>query len=1217
MNHKDLQNILESDYNLQIFKDAVINPMFKDKVKSLELLTRPEEKPLTATEQKIAQKVALYGRMTTHEGVDINLYEVILQDKVIIERNKVSVGGIVKNHIWGDGAAFANFVYANNADKNWRFSFISREFEFVEGKFIAKDANPKRYTYILGKNETCKTATQRFEELGKASKITIENIREAFSVEKMSKVFFETYREIHYKNLVEEITKQHKGKSIFKAETEALEEKRIRDFAKKLLGRIVFLYFIQKKGWLGVQSDGEWGEGDRNFMQNLFLHSEKDNNFYYRHLTQLFFDALNNDRRNEGDLIEINGKSLRIPFLNGGLFDKEDIDDKPIVIEARHFEALFEFFNQYNFTVYEDSKEEQLVAVDPEMLGHIFENLLEDNKDKGAFYTPKEIVHYMCQSSLIEYLTTALGEQYTVYKEIGKNQLEIFGNETKIGQLSLVEGLGEKALDKAEVEYIVKEKDVKKLTPKQLESIKTALDKVTICDPAIGSGAFPMGILLEILAIKERIAVQLNQTWNAAKEKAYIIQHNIYGVDLEKGAVDIARLRFWLSLIVDEDAPTQLPNLDYRIMQGNSLLESFEDIDLSVGKSENEASLADIGQERFTKAQAQSLSQLAHQYFDPPEGTNKADIKAQIDGMLNDFISNIVARKKRNIEQEITKLTGLVSIGAPKSNDSEGLKKQKGKQLPKLKKQLEKALNQLQAIEQQEQDLYKIRKTDEKPFFLWSLYFADVFEKGGFDVVIGNPPYVQMQKGKGKLAELYTNPKFDTYERTGDIYSLFYEKGINVLKTSGILTYITSDKWMRASYGKSLRKFFAEKSPLYLLLLGGKIFKTATVNTNILIIRNKGKDKNNLKGIQVEGLLDLTSFKESDFISMENVASGPWILLSRNAQITKNKIDSIGLPLNEISEFSINRGLITGLNEAFIINQETKESLLAKPVESEKNSIFKPILLGKDIKRYAVHWNNLWLINSHNGGKKKDAIDVEQHPKIKNHLESFEPKLSKRYDKGKTKYNLRNCAYLDSFEEEKIVWGNMATSAQFAFAPAGMYINAPSPMITPAKKYLLAILNSKLSDYYIRLLGVERAGGYFEYKPMFVGKLPIPEVDKKTEELLGRLVDYIKVIRQSKSPNLGSEFVDNDYLALQFEEVIDALVFELYFPKDFQKVNIDIAQYVEQCFPPLEDEMTTEEKEKIISKAYQELRKPENKIRNNMKRMTIDLEDLLMPILSV
>lgn len=682
MNHETLQTILESDYDLTTFKQEVIIPLFSDKVKNFDLLARPQELELTETEKKVAQKIVLYGRMTTHKDVSIDFYEVTLQDSVIIERNKVSVGGVVREHIWGDNAAFANFVYADNTDKNWRFSFISREFEFVDGKFEVKNANPKRYTYILGKGETCKTATQRFLELNKTSKTSIQNIREAFSVEKMSKVFFDTYREIHYKNLVDEISKKHKGKSIFKAETVELEEKRIRDFAKKLLGRIVFLYFIQKKGWLGVPPDAAWGEGDRNFMQNLFLEymkdkSPDDGNFYYYCLTQLFFDALNNDRRKDNDHIEINGKSVRIPFLNGGLFDKEDIDKEPIIIAARHFKALFDFFNQYNFTVYEDSKEEQLVAVDPEMLGHIFENLLEDNKDKGAFYTPKEIVHYMCQSSLIEYLTTALGDQYTVYKEIGNDQLEIFGNETKTGQLSLVQGLGEKALNKAEVEHIVKQKDVNHLTNNQLQSIKKALDKVTICDPAIGSGAFPMGILLEILAIKERIFIQLNPNdkWDAAEAKKYIIQHNIYGVDLEKGAVDIARLRFWLSLIVDEDVPTQLPNLDYRIMQGNSLLESFEDIDLSVG----DTSLASFGQERFSAAQAQSLSRLAHQYFDPPEGTDKADIKTQIDDMVNDFIAGIVARKKRNIQVQIDQLTEGVIANAPKANDKPGVAKKKEK----------------------------------------------------------------------------------------------------------------------------------------------------------------------------------------------------------------------------------------------------------------------------------------------------------------------------------------------------------------------------------------------------------------------------------------------------------------------------------------------------------------------------------------------------------
>lgn len=237
-----------------------------------------------------------------------------------------------------------------------------------------------------------------------------------------------------------------------------------------------------------------------------------------------------------------NGEVVKVPYLNGGLFEKESEKYDFLTFPADLFANLFEFFDQYNFTIFEDSPEEHTVAVDPEMLGHIFENLLEDNKDKGAFYTPKEIVHYMTQESLIEYLHTQINNA-----------------------------------DRTELENFVKNKG-SQLSKEHIQEIDQRLDDVKICDPAIGSGAFPMGLLQEIFSLKERIAYDLDyKVWNPAAVKENIIQKSIYGVDIERGAVDIARLRFWLSLIVDEEMPKALPNLDYKIVVGNSLISNFDD----------------------------------------------------------------------------------------------------------------------------------------------------------------------------------------------------------------------------------------------------------------------------------------------------------------------------------------------------------------------------------------------------------------------------------------------------------------------------------------------------------------------------------------------------------------------------------------------------------------------------------------------------------------
>lgn len=270
----------------------------------------------------------------------------------------------------------------------------------------------------------------------------------------------------------------------------------------------------------------------------LFKSSGANDIFYPNWLTKLFFETLNSERIDD-NFVMPDGRSVKIPYLNGGLFDKEEHDEHLLTFKSKLFHnpdndddskyrGFLDFLNSFNFTIYEDSPDDQTVAVDPEMLGHIFENLLEDNKDKGAYYTPKEIVHYMCQESLIEYLTTHLSNEYTIYKTLGDNQIEIFGNETRTGQLKIIEQLGDKALNRDDVEHIIKHKDISKLTQQQLLRLGELLDAIKICDPAIGSGAFPMGLLQEIFSVKELIAYETGKEWKPAETKLNIIQNSIY-----------------------------------------------------------------------------------------------------------------------------------------------------------------------------------------------------------------------------------------------------------------------------------------------------------------------------------------------------------------------------------------------------------------------------------------------------------------------------------------------------------------------------------------------------------------------------------------------------------------------------------------------------------------------------------------------------------------
>jgi hypothetical protein len=404
------------------------------------------------------------------------------------------------------------------------------------------------------------------------------------------------------------------------------------------LGRIVFLYFIQKKGWLGVPVKEEWGKGDFNFLTKQFENFKNQDLFYSEFLSDLFFTTLNSKREN--DIFKPNHSSfkiqnsslIKIPYLNGGLFEEEDKKHRNLIFPANLFKSLFDFFNQYNFTIYEDDPNDHTVAVDPEMLGHIFENLLEDNKDKGAYYTPKEIVHYMCQESLIEYLTT-----YCLNRDLPDFGINMIESE----QRQWIETLIKKKENNTELlKQSGKSKESHKFWFRQLN---TALDNVKICDPAIGSGAFPMGLLHEIFTAKQTLHTFEHgntKTFDASAVKLNIIQNSIYGVDIEKGAVDIARLRFWLSLIVDEEKPKALPNLDYKIVVGNSLVSKLGDDIIDIDWTLNETAHGLFGAD-LAKQKADLLKKISKEQKDffNPDSDKKilaTDIrKLKIDLLIN------------------------------------------------------------------------------------------------------------------------------------------------------------------------------------------------------------------------------------------------------------------------------------------------------------------------------------------------------------------------------------------------------------------------------------------------------------------------------------------------------------------------------------------------------------------------------------------------------
>ncbi|MDE6795914.1 MAG: Eco57I restriction-modification methylase domain-containing protein, partial [Muribaculaceae bacterium] len=652
-----------------------------------------------------------------------------------VAHKKVGLRNLVKGFLNQTSGEFDAAMVVFDDGKDWRLSFICD---------IKEEATtPKRFTYVFGEHDNFyRTAIERFNLLQEQTP-TFKNIRKAFSVDALSDDFFDEYREL-YADFVEYIT----GKRYVKEGNKWVErvidkpnyqyestfggdDKLVRDYIKKMFGRIVFLYFLQRKGWL---------DGNRQYMHDLFYNSDKKDNFLDGVLELLFFEVLNTDKPYRTNAARSLPGSENIPYLNGGLFARDEIDERTCIFKEDDFERLFDFLDSYNFTIDENDTDDAEIGIDPEMLGRIFENLLEDNKDKGAFYTPKEIVDYMCRESLIAYLLNGLPERS---HELIRNFVETF--------------------------------DASQLDEKQRLFIRKKLQAVKICDPAIGSGAFPMG-LVNILS---KLYVSMKADTDTAKMKRHIMEQNIYGVDIEKGAVDIARLRFWLAMIVEEKEPIPLPNLHFKIMQGNSLLENYNGIDLSdLTKINGQSSLFDS-----ENSEREALMSSLKLYYKTSDHTKR-------DQLFNDIIHNV---RRQLLDKGIV----LPSGEDPSAN------------------------------------------TD---FFLWHTWFADVFADGGFDIVIANPPYIDSetmtQLGMEKQRE-YISHNYRYISGNWDIYMAFLEKGLELSK--GIMCYITPDKWLSKPFGKKFRKERMCGSLSRIVHAGSEVFETATVDAIISLFVQQSK----------------------------------------------------------------------------------------------------------------------------------------------------------------------------------------------------------------------------------------------------------------------------------------------------------------------------------------------------------------------------------------
>lgn len=1009
----------------------------------------------------------------------------------------------------------------------------------------------------------------------------------------------------------------------------------------RLITRLIFVWFLKEKN---LVPDELFNKRE---LDKILDYKDKTGSTYYKAILQnLFFATLNTEmnkdvkdknkisrtfvNRNTGvphyfrysKLIKDQEKFAKwmdnIPFLNGGLFECLDkrSKDKDIYIDGftqqvknetlvtvpdylffsdaprnidlnstfhtkgKKYEVrgLIDILSRYKFTIEENTPVEEEVALDPELLGKVFENLLASYNEEtettarkltGSFYTPREIVNYMVDESLITYLSNCL------LKEDDEKQREALNK--KLHHL---------------FSYTTEEPDFSDTEKSQLID---AIDNCKILDPACGSGAFPMGILHKLVFILGKLDHN-NKKWKqkqldkakrdkalaekmedeknrdaAIKEidkriediekafdksnheldfarKLYLIENCIYGVDKQPVAIQISKLRFFIALIVDQKTENDTePNRGIRPLP--NLETKFVAADTLVGlENKQQLTLIDPNLEKLINAKEEEIHDVRERHFRArtPETKEKYRAKDEI------------------LRGELAELLEKAGLFSP---------------------------------------------ANAKRIAYWNPYdqnkAADFFFKDwmfsmreGFNIIIGNPPYIEHKKLKsisGVLKEQY-----ETYSGTADIYVYFYEKGIKLLADKGVLCYITSNKFIKTSYGEKLREYLVKRKIEQIIdFTDVHVFEALVASCIILTseCKKKGDIIVSFANDELTGFDNLYGFIEGHklFIDQKTLGKEIWQLESDDKLLIKEIIEKGGKAISQIKSININRGITTGYNPAFIISKEEKKSLIREDNSAKK--LIYPVLQGRDIRKWAFNASDNFIINTF-----FDLNIPKNYPSIYSHLKNHKESLVARSDQGKNWYNLRACKYYDDFEKEKIIWGLTADKWAFAYDNQNHYLPSNGYILTSHDieiKYLLALLNSKLLQFYFSFIGIMTAGGAYTLKHETIREMPIVVGNENSRVPFIQLVDFILSIYQSE--NFESELVD------EFEKVLNGCVYELYFGEEMKKAGVDILALVDKDLESVKKLPT----EKAIAKLYEKWQEPKNEVRNRLLLMSTRCPDTI------
>ncbi|EKA0285506.1 Eco57I restriction-modification methylase domain-containing protein [Campylobacter jejuni] len=893
-------------------------------------------------------------------------------------------------------------------------------------------------------------------------------------------------------------------------------------------------------------------------------------------LSELFFEVLAKEKSTRKK-----SEFAYLPYLNSSLFEKQSIENtleisslsndlklfyyKNTVLkddkckakkgQVGLLEYLFEFLDSFDFGSDDEQSEilSQKELISSSVLGNVFEKL--NGYKEGSFYTPSFITSYMCKESI-----------------------------TKV------------VLDKFNAQFDLDAKDIselrKSLRKEDKKAQKELLNSIKICDPAVGSGHFLVSALNVMLSIYDELnlfdeefylEVQNDEILitgrkgefieykrpKTPKDKAHLIQqelfhtkkdiieNNLFGVDINPNSCEITKLRLWIELLKhsfyqsfdDEnyhDLKT-LPNIDINIKCGNSLVSYFE-----TGKS--------LSHYPNIKERINKYKRIVKDY---KEGfyTDKSHINQEIKNLKISFKNFCFADKFKKemkgfndkCEKYSKKYGNFLAV------DDENLKFFVSANLTLFDFDEKEATKEFANLKKEYDNIFNLESNHP---FEWRFEFPEILDDDGnfkgFDLIIGNPPYIRQEEIKELKNTLSKNYK--VYKGTADIYTYFYELGFNVLKENGILSFITSNKYTRAGYGEALREFLLKNTCIlkYIDLNGIKVFDSATVDTSILSFEKIKIKENTFKYLSLNNELlknydfEISAIKEFLNISQNSLSKESFAFNDESTNALKTKIEKLGTPLKDWHGLNINYGIKTGLNEAFIITTEKKDEILANCKDEDEKErtakLIRKMLRGRDIKRYRYEWAGLWVINTHNGyksknGEKVEAINIEHYPSLKKHFDEFYPQLEKRSDKGLTPYNLRNCAYIEEFEKEKIVWNPVSGEYLFSYIKEHIFFNNSLFMMTLdvfSLKYILAFMNSNCYKWLITLkTNLIQTGSYAYGAKDKIERLPIPKINSKNEKLANELINLVDEILKVKEQ-------DKNANTQELENKTNSLVYKLY-----------------------------------------------------------------------